>query len=459
MIYLLSAATSSAQNTFQSKLNALLEDEILMTSEVGISVFDLTAKQSLFNYQDKKLYRPASVEKLITGITGLSRLGTNHTFATTLYHSGTIDNNELNGDLYIIGGFDPEFDEKGMEDIINRLNNMGVKKINGCLFGDVSMTDSLYWGPGWSWDDTPFDFQPYLSPLMFCKGCVEVTAYPTQKDSTAKLTMVPATSYYTISNQTKSKNPSAGKFTLTRNWLENGNHIIISGNVDIPRKDMVNIYTSKEFFMYTFSERLRQKGISVEKYSWKDCPNTDSMTFIGKYSHSFKEILNHAMKKSDNLCAEAIFYHLATQYTEKKRVGSKDGSDAISDFINKLGMNARNYKIADGSGVSLYNYISPELLMTYLRYAYENQDIYSQLHEALPIAGVDGTLSNRMKRGKAYRNVRAKTGSVTGVSSLAGYVKTRSGHLLAFVIINQNILEQQKARAFQDRLCEIMASQ
>ena len=122
-----------------------------------------------------------------------------------------------------------------------------------------------------------------------------------------------------------------------------------------------------------------------------------------------------------------------------------------------LGFNPDNYKIADGSGVSMYNYVSPRLLLEYLKYAYYHRGIFLPLYDSLPIAGVDGTLQNRMKQGKAKGNVRAKTGSVTGVSSLAGYVKAGNGHQLAFVIINQNVLKLSRARAFQDKLCDMLA--
>lgn len=116
-----------------------------------------------------------------------------------------------------------------------------------------------------------------------------------------------------------------------------------------------------------------------------------------------------------------------------------------------------HYKIVDGSGVSMYNYISPSLMMAYLKYAYHHTEIYKPFYDALPIAGKDGTLQYRMKKGKAFNNVHAKTGTVTGVSSLAGYVKNSAGDMIAFVIINQNILNGKDARNFQDKICELLA--
>ena len=179
---------------------------------------------------------------------------------------------------------------------------------------------------------------------------------------------------------------------------------------------------------------------------------------LSRVSPHTQEVLEEALKESDNLCAESLLFHLAARHTEGRRVSVEDGTDAVKDFMKKeLGLDPADYRIADGSGVSLYNYLSPELLLEYLKYAYYHRDIFIPLYDSLPIAGIDGTLQNRMKRTTAHRNVRAKTGSVTGVSSLAGYVKAANGHQLAFVIINQNVLKLKKARDFQDKVCVILS--
>ncbi|MBQ2208898.1 MAG: D-alanyl-D-alanine carboxypeptidase, partial [Prevotella sp.] len=114
------------------------------------------------------------------------------------------------------------------------------------------------------------------------------------------------------------------------------------------------------------------------------------------------------------------------------------------------------YRIADGSGLSLYNYVSVELLCTLLRHAWKSTSIHSALLPALPIAGVDGTLKDRMKGTKAQGNVHAKTGTVSGISSLAGYCTTASGRQLCFAIINQGVMRNSKGKAFQDRVCKML---
>lgn len=442
--------------TMAERLDALLNEEVLKTSEVGLTVFDLTTGESLYRYQDEKLYRPASTEKVITSVTALVQLGTNYTMDTHLWHNGRIENDTLKGNLYLIGGFDPELMEVHLDSLVEAVVQSGIRYIADTLVADVSMTDSVYWGPGWSWDDAPYAFQPYLSPLMLNRGCVEVTVIPAQPDSLPIVECVPVSGYYQIKNEAVSRNPQAGKLKITRNWMEHGNVIAISGNVHKKTTSLLSVYPSQDFFLHTFIERLRTRGVEVGQSIYSVCPK-DSVLPIFTLHRPLQEVLKQALKESDNLCAESMFYHLALQDTLLRGITAEDGTNAIYAFMKKtLGFNPENYKIVDGSGVSLYNYVSPRLLLEYLKYAYYHREVFLPFYEALPIAGIDGTLKYRMKKTPAYRNVRAKTGSVTGVSSLAGYAKAANGHQLAFVIINQNVMKLGKARAFQDKVCSIL---
>lgn len=451
--------TFQAQSLTQ-RLDSLLNNPLLKTSEVGITVFDLTEGKSLYRYQDEKLYRPASTEKVITSVTALAQLGNEYTMDTRLQYTGIIENDTLKGSLYLIGGFDPELMEIDLDSLVDAVAQSGIRYITDTLAADVSMMDSVYWGPGWSWDDVPNAFQPYLSPLMLNRGCVEITVSPTQKDSLPEVTCLPVSDYYRINNQGISRNPLAGKLKITRNWLHNDNQISISGNVMKTITETLSIYTSKDFFFHTFIQRLKQRGITAATTTFATCPlPTDSVNVTSLYVHHrpIRQVLKQALKESDNLCAESMFYHLARKYANRPQVGWEDGTDAINDFMKTaLGFNPDSYRIADGSGVSLYNYISPRLLLEYLKYAYYHPEIFHSFYESLPIAGIDGTLQYRMKKTAAYRKVHAKTGSVTGVSSLAGYAKASNGHQLAFVIINQNVMKLRQARIFQDRICQVL---
>ena len=137
---------------------------------------------------------------------------------------------------------------------------------------------------------------------------------------------------------------------------------------------------------------------------------------------------------------------------------AKSGANAVKKLIQKVGLAPSNYRIADGSGLSLYNYVSPELLTRLLRYAWRNKNISDCLLPTLPIAGVDGTLQGRMKKTSAEGNVHAKTGTLTGISSLAGYCTAPNGHELCFTIINQGVMRNGDGRDFQDEVCSMLCA-
>lgn len=113
--------------------------------------------------------------------------------------------------------------------------------------GDVTLMDSLYWGAGWSWDDTPESFQPYLSPLMLNRGCVDIKVTPATKGQAGNVKITPESDYYQVDNRSVSLHPDAGRLKITRDWLTNGNTIKISGCVSSARGRTLNLYDSKRF--------------------------------------------------------------------------------------------------------------------------------------------------------------------------------------------------------------------
>lgn len=448
-----------AQTLLTDVLNKLIStDPLLKTSEVGIVVHDLTAGKELYSYQADKLYRPASIEKVITAVTALDVLGKDFQFQTTLSYDGVVEKGILKGNLYVKGGFDPEFMELDMDFLVRAVKEAGIQAISGKLVGDVSLMDSIYWGEGWSWDDTPEAFQPYLSPLMLNRGCVDIKVSPSSKGKVGVVEIIPESDYYQLNNRSISLHPEAGKLKITRDWLTNGNTIDVSGSVSSVRKRTLNLYDSKQFFMDTFCYKLKKEGLSVSKDSIFFLTTPDTVQWIYTCRRPVEAVLKRALKESDNLSAEALFRQLGRMNGKHtSHISFKDCQGVVEGFMrNTLGYDSENYQIVDGSGVSLYNYVSPRLVLAYLNYAYRHPSLFRVFYDCLPVAGVDGTLQGRMRTGKAFRNVRAKTGTVTGISSLAGYLTSVNGHKISFVIINQNILKARQARKLQDKICELL---
>lgn len=209
----------------------------------------------------------------------------------------------------------------------------------------------------------------------------------------------------------------------------------------------------KDRFMSRFVKELRDAHIVFIGDTLRATTPAGATELCARF-HTMDQILMRMMKNSDNLYAESMFYQLAA--LGNRKATAKTGREHVNRLIQKVGLNPGNYYIADGSGLSLYNYVSAELEVAFLRYAYRNNNIYTPLLTSMPIAGVDGTLENRMRTGFARGNVKAKTGTVTGVSALAGYLTAANGHRLCFSIINQGQRKATTVRPYQDRICEAL---
>ena len=212
----------------------------------------------------------------------------------------------------------------------------------------------------------------------------------------------------------------------------------------------------KDNFTDQLMAELRRDGVRMLDcgVGWGRCPETAALLSVR--THSIDQLLQRMMKKSDNFYAEALFYQVAKAVSEHRTARAADACTAVKRLIRRIGLDDKDYRIADGSGLSLYNYVSAELETMLLRYAWQNERIFEHLYPSLPIAGVDGTLEKRMRGTAAQGNVHAKTGTVTGISSLAGYCTTADGHVLAFSIINQGVLNGKPGRDFQDRVCKVL---
>lgn len=208
----------------------------------------------------------------------------------------------------------------------------------------------------------------------------------------------------------------------------------------------------------TFIENMR-RIFQAEDIEW-DGTTTEHRTPSGatllcNRTHNIDDVLVPMMKKSNNSMAESMFYQIAAQ-GDRTKVGRKQAVAHYNALISHIGLDPSHYQIADGSGLSLYNYLTPELLGRMLRYAYNDDDIFRHLHQSLPIAGRDGTLRKRMRGTSAAGNVHAKTGTVEGVSTLSGYCTTAQGNVLCFSIMNQGIRHTSTGRNFQDRVCKAL---
>jgi D-alanyl-D-alanine carboxypeptidase/D-alanyl-D-alanine-endopeptidase (penicillin-binding protein 4) len=210
----------------------------------------------------------------------------------------------------------------------------------------------------------------------------------------------------------------------------------------------------KDGFTAQFINAMTGRGVTLRDVSLAEGVLPKDAVLISQRQRTIDQILERMMKDSDNLYAEAVYYQIAAR--EGRGARALYAQRQQRALMERAGLNSSRYRLADGSGLSLYNYLSAEAETMVLRYAFLRPAVYSHLAASLPVAGVDGTLKKRMKGTPAEGNVRAKTGTLTSIISLAGYCTAANGHLLCFAIINQGVQSAREARDFQDRVCTIL---
>lgn len=362
---------AQSEQEWEDKVIPHLEEMARLSDDnsyhTSICIYDLTFDAMVFGYNENKKMRPASTQKLVTAISALDQLGAGYQFRTDVYQTGEVVPDEngkgvLHGDIYIVGCMDPLLGESQIQSVGDSLMKQGISMIDGNIYADMGMKDTISLGNGWCWDDE----NPTLSPITFLPKTINIKTTQPQDLRTSVKTY-----------------PGGGRLVCS-------------------------------------------------------------------FSHSLNQVLQRMMKNSDNQHAESMFYQLGRQV--KRPCTFKDCLNQVMKTIAKTGQPESAFEVQDGSGLSLYNYITARAEVAMLRYASYTPQIFSYLYPALPIAGVDGTLKSRMKGTSAEHNIHAKTGTVSHVISLAGYLTAPTGHLIAFSVISNGCEDKAEARAFHDRI-------
>ena len=443
------------------RIDSVLTESFFDTTLAAVNVYDLTINENLYSRNEKLLLRPASNMKILTTSAALVFLGPGYNFTTSLYYAGEIKNGILNGDLYVTGGCDPDFSNNDLDSLAAIIRSAGINKIKGNLIGDVSMMDSLYWGNGWMWDDDC----AYLSPLDINANSIGVVVKPGNIGQMAVVQLIPQTDFVEINNSTitvPADCPST--FVMNKDWTQQKNILTIKGNVSAkPVPDSLldtlhtKVYEPQLYFLRLFNNALEKKGITILGKNYiANLPSYSKELF--NFDRPFGDMINYINKESYNLGAEMTLRALAAKYFGKPAT-AENGIKLLDSLIIYAGLNPNVYRLVDGSGISHYNLVSAQLVLEVLKYMYfQKPNLYNILYESFPAAGIDGTLTYRMKGTSAQNKVHAKTGTLSGVSSLSGYVNSQNGHILAFSIIVQNFTGSSKeSRDYEDKICNILA--
>lgn len=342
----------------------------------------------------------------------------------------------LQGNLYVVLSGDPSLTYSDLVDLLLTLKSQQIQGISGNVYIDNTAYDQRVYGPGWEEDDKNYCYAAPISASIINHNCLSFQVAPAKiPGRMAQVVTSPNYFYPTIKNFviTKAARTHACNVHLSKN--ENS-AITIEGCMPKGQFSWGISYVVTDVDDYNralFKSVLRQLGVQTQGAVLLGRAPTN-LSLIGQHaSKPLRLLINEMLKKSDNIIAGALFKKLGQLYTHQ--AGSwENGSFAVSQILNKqTGMNTQGLRVLDGSGLSASNLTTPAQLMQVLDFAYHNYATSYEFISSLPIAGIDGTLKRRM--GNIAGKVRAKTGTISGVVSLAGYTVTADREPLAFVIM------------------------
>ena len=453
---------SEAVQRLQAQIEATLNDPLLASSNVGMKVVSLVTGEVLYEKDAEKLYHPASTMKLITAATALVKLSPNYRFHTTLY-ADRLEGRRVLGNIYIKGGGDPVFDSDDLEKMVEKLVEMDVKDLQDDIIVDETYFDAIRRGRGWMWDDGPIGgYFSHLSALTINRNGVLVRIAPgTEVGDPVRVHLDPPTQYMKIVNEatTVAASEDVRVKIARKNGHDEENVLMINGAMAIGQTEMnrrVDILDPALYCGTLLREMLAEQGVTLEgTVRYGEVPE-EAVEISQHVSPPLSRILWEMNKPSDNLIAELLLKTIGAELRGAPGTAQK-GLGVISNLLGIIGLDRRYYTFADGSGVSRYNLVTASLLTDLLVYMFRNFAVMPEYLASLPVGGVDGTLTRRMRGMTAEGVLRAKTGTLRGITTLAGYTVTADGETLAFSILVSNYLGHASLRrALQDKIGDIL---
>ncbi|MGK7346384.1 MAG: D-alanyl-D-alanine carboxypeptidase/D-alanyl-D-alanine endopeptidase [Candidatus Nitrospinota bacterium M3_3B_026] len=449
----LAGPAAASANTLEKAARALFSQGCVNAEKTAVRVVDARSGAVIFDRNGATPLIPASVMKLFTTAAALEYLGPAYRFKTEIFHTGAIRDGVIEGDIMIRGGGDPKLTPEALWRIARDVGDMGVSRVEGALVADDSFFDGRKLAPGWSRRRTQRAYDAGLGALSVNFNTVAVKVYPGRREGAPLTAAVePETPYVTIVN--KGKTAGQGKPVSARRAPSGGRVKIVVTGVMSPGADgeviYVNIADPARFAAETFRAALEREGIRVDGgVRIGQAPEGARLLYTHK-SKPLAAILRELNHYSSNFVAEQIVKTIAA--TVNGEPGEHGAAlDMTRKFAEKLGVDTGLLVFADGSGLSRENRLTARAVTDLLGAVAGRFDTGPDFIASLGIMGVDGSVKERVENSPARALARAKTGTLAGVSSLAGYVAGREGGLYAFAIIqNDNSCYYEKADKLED---------
>lgn len=424
-------------------VSAILSKYKINPEHVSLQILDDQIELMSLNADQKK--NPASITKILTTFAVLKKFSINHKFYTYLYTDGT--------NLYLKGGGNPGFVSEDMWYMVNEFRRAGISKIKGNLIVDDSLFDRIRFDE--SRQDNRVD-RAYDSPvgaMSFNWNAVNVFVRPAKIGEKGHVTIDPESQYYQLINLTNTVS-DAPKKELSVTISNSEKKITVSGDISIKTAEKVVYKSIDEPDIWSATNLinfLKQRGIEVEGQVVVGQVPTGAKLVTTHESKSLSSILASMNKFSNNYVSEMLVKNMAA-LDQKNGASLKKGVEMIREELAKIGLGANEVTLVSPSGLSNENSFSAFTMNKVLMNIKNDFSIYPIVLEGFPIAGADGTLKNRFKGTLGEGWIRAKTGSLNGVVTLAGYAGRRDGKVLTFSFLYNGPQDENKIREAFDQL-------
>lgn len=448
----------------KQRLNQFVKEEPkLQGALIGISIRSASSGEKLYEHTPHIRLHPASNMKLLTAAAALTVLGRDYRFTTELKTEGSLNGSALQGNLYLVGKGNPTLLPADFDKFARELREQGIAEITGDIIGDDTWYDDIRLSADLNWSDEHYYYGSQVSALTaspnedYDSGSVIIKVTPSAVGEVPVVHMSPMTDYITVINKAITLEAAEDELFIVRD--HGGNTITVYGAIaadEEARREWISVWEPTGYALDLFRQALKKQGISWTGTVKTGKTSIEAKKLVSHQSMALDELLVPFMKLSNNGHGEILIKEMGKHVHGE---GSwEKGIEVLEKEIIRFGMNLDTMVIRDGSGISHSNLI-PANEISALLYAVQEEEWFPAFLNSLPQTGgeermIGGTLKERMNG----LSVKAKTGTILGVSTLSGYAVTKNGKKLIFSLMINNLLDEEDGKEIEDRLMEVIVN-
>lgn len=458
ILWMLNAHANVEPKAVESELESLAKKHGVQLKDLGMyaTLGEGESLKTLIDVNGKIRMTPASITKVVTASAVLANFPPGHKFKTQLLANGDIKNGVLKGNLYLKGGGDPSFVSENMWFLVNAFLRNQVKKIEGDIVVDDSLFDKMRYDVSRQKERVDRAYDAPVGAMSFNWNSANIFVRPGKVGEEAKVFSDPENDYIRLVAKAKTVSGNENKLLADRKEDSkfDGDVIHVGGSIGRGNKEIAifkNITQPDLWSGYNLKSFLAQRGVQVTGSIKTGVTPESAEVMAESESKAIEQILADMNKFSNNYVAEMLTKNLGT-FKKAKGASLADGVVLINEHLKSLALPEDQYHIESPSGLTRENKMSSYVMWRVLQHLRNDFRVQPEFLSSLPIAGIDGTLKKRMKDSEAERWVRAKTGYINNVVSLAGYAGLADGRVVTFSFVYNGSTDETKVRQFFDKL-------